>query len=124
MSLPAIETTCTLTQRVLLPAVFIEKYAPLAGSCRIIQTSCIGRFVQHCMHCCENQADASRQRRDVRILCVFIQSLMSSKVLQFNAAAFRSLFSEVDAFCLHFSAIKDASELAKQIRKFSHDASK
>ena len=49
---------------------------------------------------------------------------MSSKALQFNAPAFRSLFSEVDAFCLQFSAIKDASELAKQIRKFSHDASK
>jgi hypothetical protein len=76
------------------------------------------------MRCCDNQADASRQRRDVRILCVFIQSLMSSKALQFNAPAFRSLFSEVDAFCLQFSAIKDASELAKQIRKFSHDASK
>jgi hypothetical protein len=27
MSLPAIETTCTLTQRVLLPAVFVEKCA-------------------------------------------------------------------------------------------------
>jgi hypothetical protein len=40
MSLPAIETTCTLTQRVLLPAVFVEKCAVLDAT-RVVGLSCL-----------------------------------------------------------------------------------
>ena len=82
------------------------------------------RFVQHCMRCCEQQQDASRQRQHVRILCVFMQTLISNKVLQFNTPVFTALLNEVDAFCSQFSAIREASDLAKQIRKFSTDTAK
>jgi hypothetical protein len=35
-----------------------------------------------------------------------------------------ALLNDVDALCSHFSVIKEASELAKQIRKFSTDTGK
>ncbi len=76
------------------------------------------------MRCCENQADASRQRQHVRILCVFITTLISNKIVQFSSPVFNALLNEVDMFCGHFSAIKESSEVLKQIRKISGDAGK
>jgi hypothetical protein len=76
------------------------------------------------MRCCEQQVDASRQRQHVRILCVFITTLISNKILQSNSPVFSNLFSEIDAFCAHFSAIREASELLRQIKKFASDANK
>jgi hypothetical protein len=77
------------------------------------------------MACCENPAiDASRRRQHVRILCVFITTLISNKILLFNNPAFNALLNDVDAFCVTFSDIREASELLKQIRKISSDGCK
>jgi hypothetical protein len=44
--------------------------------------------------------------------------------VQFSSPVFNALLNEVDMFCGHFSAIKESSEVLKQIRKISGDAGK
>ena len=77
------------------------------------------------MRCCENPSiDAARRRQHVRILCVFITTLISNKILLFATPAFNALLHEVDVFCMSFSDIKEATELLKQIRKMSSEVGK
>ena len=78
----------------------------------------LSQFVNNCLEGCRNIKDRINQSRMVRLVCVFLQSLMNNRLIDENQ------YVSIQSFCLEFTKTKEANALYRSLKAYEQNKSK
>ncbi|KAF0427073.1 CCR4-NOT transcription complex subunit 11 [Gigaspora margarita] len=74
-------------------------------------------YLSNCVRACEGCQNRGIQERQVRLICVFLQSLIHKNIIDVSR-----FFIEIQAFCLQFSRNREAASLFRFLLDYQKEA--